>query len=81
MAGYGGYTHGKRKKTLPAEGPRLPKPVCPSCRGSGEATELLEDMPEISALVAAGFGDRSVKTRVVPCPICRGSGLQIKREA
>lgn len=36
---------------------------CPMCRGSGKATELLEDMNEIAALVKAGFGDREVKTR------------------
>lgn len=78
MAGHGGYTHGKRKKTAPAQGADMPKAVCPSCRGSGNATELLGDMPEINALVAAGFGNREVKTRTIPCPDCKGSGFRLK---
>ena len=82
MAGRGGYTHGKRKQdsAAPKQATELRRPadICPSCRGRGEAVELLEDMAEISALVKAGFGEREVKTRTVPCPDCKGSGFRMK---
>lgn len=79
MAGRGGYTHGKRKQDSKAVEADRPKDRCPSCRGTGKAVELLEDMPEIGALVAAGFGDREVKTQTIRCPDCKGSGFRIKQ--
>ncbi len=55
-----------------------PAKFCDRCNGFGYVTHMPNlGMPEIDALVRAGFGGKPVETAEIECKTCGGTGRRL----